>query len=564
MKRSLALLFFAAFAVVACTNVQQAARGPVKMIIETDMGNDIDDALALAMALRAVDNGQAELLAVGCHKNCPTAAAFTDAVCTFYGHPEVPVAMSVTPVQEFSNYTDYTTVEKDFVKSRDEYPEPVALYRKILAAQPDHSVTFVSLGFGTTLAQLLESAPDEHSPLNGVDLVARKTVGLSVMAGSYGEKKRAEYNVKNDIPAMQKVFAEWPTTIWQNPFEIGKQTMYPGALIEQNLGYYEPNPVVEGYKAYQQMPYDRPSWDILSVLYTIHPELFTSSVAGTVTVDDEGYTWFTPDPRGRHYVLSATLDQPQALMKAEQDMTLRYGEWAQQKKLLCFDLDATLTDHRCPLEPANRALLDTLKQKYALVMVCAGNCPRVYKQMGEYPIDILGNYGMQESTVENGEFKIVREDVFPADTAFFREQNDYLRAKYGYNDIYGEPLEFHSTGMVTMALLGTEAPVELKHKFDPDRAKRRVMYPEVCEIFKDYSVYIGGSSSFDFSARQYNKYDASVNYAAAHGFTPDQVLFIGDDFADGGGDSHVRIKGLDYIWITDYTKAPEILSFLVK
>ena len=557
-----ALLILAVFAVAACTNVQQEARVPVKMIIETDMGNDIDDALALALALRAVDNGQAELLAVGCHKNCPTAAAFTDAVCTYYGHPEVPVAMSLTPVQEFTDYVDYTVCEKDFVKTAAAYPEPVALYRKILSTQPDKSVTFVSLGFGTTLAQLLESGPDEYSPLNGVELVALKTRGLSVMAGSYGEKKRAEYNVTNDIPAMQKVFAQWPTAIWQNPFEIGKQTMYPGALIEENLGYYELNPVVEAYKLYQQMPYDRPSWDILSVLYTIHHDLFTHSVPGTVTVDDEGFTWFTPDENGRHIVLSATLDQPQAIMKAEQAMTLRYGEWAEQKKLICFDLDATLTDHRCPLENANRALLDTLKQKYALVMVCAGNCPRVYKQMGEYPIDILGNYGMQESTVENGEFKIVREDVFPVDTAFFKEQNDYLRAKYGYNDIYGEPLEFHKTGMVTMALLGTEAPVELKHKFDPDRAKRRVMYPEVCEIFKDYSVYIGGSSSFDFSAKQYNKYDASISYAASHGFTPEQVLFVGDDFADGGGDSHVRIKGLDYIWITDYTKAPETLKFL--
>ncbi|MCR5325919.1 MAG: nucleoside hydrolase [Bacteroidales bacterium] len=562
MRKQLISIIGLAFAVCSCTQSEQAAQAPLKMIIETDMGNDIDDALALALALRAVDNGEAELLAVGCHKNCPTAAAYTDAVCTFYDHPEIPVAMSITPVQEFSNYTDYSATEKDFVKSRTEYPEPVALYRKILASQPDGSVTFVSLGFGTTLAQLLESTPDEYSPLAGVDLVARKTRGLSIMAGSYGEKKRSEYNVRNDIPAMQTVFAKWPTPIWQNPFEIGKQTMYPGALIEQNLGYYEPNPVVAGYEAYQQMPYDRPSWDILSVLYPLRPELFTHSEKGIVTVDDEGYTWFTPDPEGKHIVLSATLDQPQALMKAEQDYTLRYGQWAEQKKLLCFDLDATLTDHRCPLESAARQLLDTLKQKYDLVMVCAGNCPRVYKQMGEYPINILGNYGMQESTVENGELKIVREDVFPADTAFFLKQNGYLREKYGYTKIYGDPVEFHKSGMVTLALLGTEAPLDLKHKFDPDRAKRRVMYPEVCEIFKDYSVYIGGSSSFDFSAKQYNKYAASMRYATEHGYTEDQVLFVGDDFGDGGGDSHVRINGMDYIWIKDYTKTPEILSFL--
>lgn len=232
------------------------------------------------------------------------------------------------------------------------------------------------------------------------------------------------------------------------------------------------------------------------------------------------------------------------------------------KRLLCFDLDATLTAHRTPLEDFNRKLLDTLSKKYHVIMVGAGNCPRIYKQMGEYPIEIIGNYGMQRSTVENGEFKITREIVMPADTAFFMEQNDYLRKKYGYTEFSGEPLEFHRTGMVTMGLLGTAPELEAKKNFDPDRSKRRKMYPEVCKIFKDYSVYIGGSSSFDFSGKQFNKYDAIMEYAAEQGYALDQILFIGDDFGDGGGDSHVRIKGMDYIEIEDYHKTPEILSFL--
>ena len=233
-----------------------------------------------------------------------------------------------------------------------------------------------------------------------------------------------------------------------------------------------------------------------------------------------------------------------------------------EKKLIAFDLDATLTDHRCPLEDFNRQLLDTLKQKYEVIMCCAGNCPRVYNQMGEYPITILGNYGMQESVVENGEFKIVREDVIPVDTAYFLEKTKYLRQKYGFKDYYGDPVEFHKTGMVTFALLGTKAPVEEKHAFDPDRSKRRAMYEEVCALFNDYSVYIGGSSSFDFSGEEYNKYDAVMKYATEHGYTPDQVLFVGDDFGDGGGDSHVRIKGMDYVQIDDFRRTPEILGFL--
>ena len=321
MKRLLAVLLPLAFMLSSCTGDKQERTLPT--IIDTDMGNDIDDALALAMALRAADEGRIDLLAVGCHKNSPTAAAYTDAVCTWYGHPEVEVARSLTPVQEFSDYIDYTAVEKDFTKTRTDYPEPVCLYRKLLSRARDHSVVIVSLGFGTTLAQLLESTADEYSPLGGLELVALKTKGLSVMAGSYGEKKRPEYNVKNDIPAMRKVFEKWPTTIWQNPFEIGKQTMYPGRLVEENLGFSTPNPVAEAYKAYQNMPYDRPGWDILSVLYPLRPELFTCSEAGVVTVDADGFTWFSPKSGGRHYVLSATLDQPQALMAVMQEMTCR-------------------------------------------------------------------------------------------------------------------------------------------------------------------------------------------------------------------------------------------------
>jgi hydroxymethylpyrimidine pyrophosphatase-like HAD family hydrolase len=100
--------------------------------------------------------------------------------------------------------------------------------------------------------------------------------------------------------------------------------------------------------------------------------------------------------------------------------------------------------------------------------------------------------------------------------------------------------------------------------FDPDRRKRRAMYPEVLDIFRDYSVYIGGSTSFDFAGKEYNKYDATLKWAEDHGYALDDIVFIGDDFADGGGDSHVRIKGMDHIVITDYTKFADAVSVLLK
>ena len=45
-------------------------------------------------------------------------------------------------------------------------------------------------------------------------------------------------------------------------------------------------------------------------------------------------------------------------------------------KIVAFDLDGTLTQHKSPLEPASKQLLDDLSKKYKLLMVGAGACRR--------------------------------------------------------------------------------------------------------------------------------------------------------------------------------------------
>lgn len=240
------------------------------------------------------------------------------------------------------------------------------------------------------------------------------------------------------------------------------------------------------------------------------------------------------------------------------------AELRAQKKLLVFDLDGTLSNHRTPMPEESRALLDALGKRYHLVMCGAGNVARVFNQMGNYPIELIGNYGMMEAKVENGELVITKQIVTEVDKEFFLRETNRLREKYGYTEYAGEPIEWHPSGMVTFALIGTKAKREDKHVFDPDRAKRRVMYPEVLEIFKDYTVFIGGSTSFDIVAKQYNKYDATMEYAKRHGYTKEQVLFFGDDMGDGGGDSHVRLGGMDYIHVLDYTRIAEMAAFLLE
>ncbi|MCQ2428575.1 MAG: HAD family hydrolase [Clostridia bacterium] len=294
-------------------------------------------------------------------------------------------------------------------------------------------------------------------------------------------------------------------------------------------------------------------------------DMKTGSSAGCVTI---GVNWGfgdVPDLQasGADAVISEACQIAEMAKDAGLLRKIKQKKDKNMKKLICFDLDGTLTQHRSPLEKENRELLDALGKKYKLIMVGAGNCPRIYGQMGEYPIDIVGNYGMQESTVTDGKFEIIRTDKSFPDREYFLKTTQYLREKYGYTEYRGDAVEFHESGMVTFPLIGTKALIEDKLAFDPDRSKRRAMYGEVCELFPDYSVYIGGTSSFDFSAKKYNKYDAIMTYAAAHGYEKDEILYVGDDFAEGGGDSHVRIYGMDYVEIDDYRKTAEKLAYLL-
>jgi len=233
-------------------------------------------------------------------------------------------------------------------------------------------------------------------------------------------------------------------------------------------------------------------------------------------------------------------------------------------KVIAMDLDGTLTQHKQPMAPRTRETLVRLSEKYKLMMVGAGQVMRIFNQMEHFPIDIIGNYGMQVATVTNGEFKIVKVASNNVDRAFFRRETDKLRAKYGYTKYAGEPLEFHASGMVTFALLGLDAASADKLAFDPDKRKRRAMYKDVCAAFPGHTVTIGGSTSFDILGKEDNKYDATVRWAAERGYKPSDIVFIGDDLADGGGDSHARLGGLDLIVINDYRRFADAVSVLLK
>ncbi|MBN2310144.1 MAG: nucleoside hydrolase [Candidatus Hydrogenedentes bacterium] len=291
---------------------------PVPLIFDTDIGNDVDDALALGVIHALQSRGECELIAVTITKDHGLCAPFVDAVNTFYGRGAIPIGVVKDgPTPEASRFTVLAETRDDGqlryphdLKNGTDAPEAVALLRRILAAQPDGSVVIAQVGFSTNLARLLDSPPDGHSALNGREFVRQKVRVLSVMAGAFeliDGKEHREYNVVKDIPAARRLAEDWPTPIVYSGYEIGRAIRYPAASIEQDFAYVEHHPLAEAYQLYMPTPHERPTWDLTSVLWGVRPGrgYFDLSKPGRVIIDDEGRTTFQEAADGTHRYLIA-------------------------------------------------------------------------------------------------------------------------------------------------------------------------------------------------------------------------------------------------------------------
>ena len=235
-----------------------------------------------------------------------------------------------------------------------------------------------------------------------------------------------------------------------------------------------------------------------------------------------------------------------------------------KRKLIALDLDGTLTQHRTPLAEQNRNVLYKLAERYKLLMVGAGTCSRIYEQMGHFPIDIIGNYGMQYARYEDGQLNIVRSENALVDEAEVRRRAGVIRKQFGLEEYYGDTIEIHSTGMLTFSLVGTKAPIDVKLSCDPDRSRRRAMYDFVRELFYDYSAIIGGSSSFDLIPGAYGKYNALKRYLEENGLSVEEMLYIGDDYEPGGGDHDVFASEIPFLFVDHYENFETLVSGLLS
>lgn len=293
----------------------------VKLIVDTDIGADCDDAGALAVMHKLADNGLCEILAITHCLSTQCGAAAIDAINRYYGRPDIPIG---TLKKEgyyssfFKNPEDRTygnALQEEFETA---YPpgaeceDAVVLLRRTLANAEDGSITFVSIGPFTVLRYLLESMPDKYSKLDGTELFNRKVKTLCSMGGYFAAeeitpysddlKYQYEYNITEDLESiwLAALMIDVPWVF--APVELGNKIITGDRMV---MSHDKKNPVCRSYEIFTGK--GRESWDLCTMLYAVSPEMdfWKLSAPGWVEISEKGFTRYRADESGKRYVLSA-------------------------------------------------------------------------------------------------------------------------------------------------------------------------------------------------------------------------------------------------------------------
>jgi hypothetical protein len=248
------------------------ASHPVRIIFDTDMDTDCDDAGALAMLHALADAGEVEILATVVSSRYAWSVPCVAAINGWYGRPDLPIGCPKergAPTNRGSRYA--RKIAEQFpsrFKTNDDAPAAARVYRRILAAQPDQSVVVVTVGYVTNMRDLLNTKPDDDNPLSGVDLVRQKVQRWVCMGGRYPEHlKHGNYgNFMPDPQSTVDAIARWPTTIYFSG--LGQRVQTGTGLRQTPLQ----NPVRRVYELYLGDRLTRSSWDQVAVLYAVRPD----------------------------------------------------------------------------------------------------------------------------------------------------------------------------------------------------------------------------------------------------------------------------------------------------
>jgi inosine-uridine nucleoside N-ribohydrolase len=309
----------------------EGERRPVKIILDTDIGPDCDDAGAIAVLHALADLGEIEILGMTCCTSSKWGPACIQAINTYYGRPEIVIGAynkpGVLEEDRWSLYNKYIATNFPNAKRTTgllQAPPAYMVMRELLVH--NRNVIIVGIGPLTNLADLLDSRPDYHSPLTGRALIAQSVDKLVQMGGGF--PKGEEFNFVTHPTAAKRVVERWPTEIVFSGMEIGGKL----SAGEQLMRTPRTNPVRMAYQLHTQGWMKAFAFDHTAVIYAARGALYwTLSRRGLCQVGSTGENSWRSRPFGRHRYLVAETPAGELSSIIERLMT-RFPKLARHEK----------------------------------------------------------------------------------------------------------------------------------------------------------------------------------------------------------------------------------------
>ena len=335
------LCFLAVIAFCSCSNddsdesntTQTTAEKPYhiegtpNVIVDTDLGNCCDDALALQLLFKYRAEKKLNLLAVMGNSKVPQAKRLLDAYMHYYKADDVPLGMiegegtvyEMIPYYKLvdSVYTDGTPwLPPTDIPLSDRLPAWKE-YRKQLSKAADNSVSIICIGALTNLGKLMDSSADEYSSLTGMELIKQKVQQLTVVGGCFTKVKLrfgqgfldVEYNIAADIPLAKKVLEGWPTYLSILPLEEGMKYPSDHAEVLSDYAWNPTNPmylIYDNFNEWERGDVGQYWWDPICIMHCVnYKAYFDCTAQGEVNVSDEGITTFKTKIGGKAHVISS-------------------------------------------------------------------------------------------------------------------------------------------------------------------------------------------------------------------------------------------------------------------
>ena len=276
----------------------------INILHGTDWWTDCDDVAALRILCRAHTAGKINLCCVGIDSVMEYSAPSVNAFMENEGvTAPIGVAFSATRPGDRCKYQKALAAHPHSVQNNNECMEAYRLYRKTLASI-EGKAQITEVGFPQIIMELLQSGPDEYSPLPGTELVKQKVEKIWLMAGRFDRTPGKEYNL-NAYPVCSEaghyICENSPVPLVFLGYEVGMDVITGGGLPDGDL-------LREAFTAHGSAN-GRCSWDPMLVEAAVTQDLAAAgytAVYGTVHVDAAtGDNTFTPGS-GNHCYLVKT------------------------------------------------------------------------------------------------------------------------------------------------------------------------------------------------------------------------------------------------------------------